>query len=247
MGKICKKCGAGLTLVGSRLRCRPCRNAAASAYYATNAETLKAKSRQWGMENKEKVKQRDAARYAANPEKFKAKSSAWYAENKERARAAGVKYRLANMERCREVSRKYYEANKEASLRTSREWVKANPERRKEIVAKWSKANPESGRTSCRKRRALTKGAIGPHHTVSDFLLCITVQDKCCWYCGFPFPMKIHADHVVPLSKGGGNGPDNIVASCPDCNLSKANRLLGSEWIPPIYGILKQKDLTDPF
>lgn len=32
-------------------------------------------------------------------------------------------------------------------------------------------------------------------------------------------------DHVVPLIKGGGNGPENIVVACATCNLKKGAKL----------------------
>lgn len=37
------------------------------------------------------------------------------------------------------------------------------------------------------------------------------------------------ADHVIPLSRGGSNDPENLVAACMPCNSSKADKLL-SEW-----------------
>lgn len=36
-------------------------------------------------------------------------------------------------------------------------------------------------------------------------------------------------DHVVPLVKGGSNGPDNLVIACSTCNLRK-NDKLPHEW-----------------
>lgn len=49
-----------------------------------------------------------------------------------------------------------------------------------------------------------------------------------CAYCS-ERPQRMCADHVVPLSRGGTNDPDNLVACCLPCNSSKADRLL-SEW-----------------
>lgn len=40
---------------------------------------------------------------------------------------------------------------------------------------------------------------------------------------------RMCADHIVPLSRGGTNDPDNLAAACVPCNLSKSDRLL-SEW-----------------
>ena len=51
-------------------------------------------------------------------------------------------------------------------------------------------------------------------------------------YCWTPLT-SYHVDHVVPLSRGGGNGVDNICLACPSCNSSKNNKLLGLEWVPP--------------
>lgn len=47
-----------------------------------------------------------------------------------------------------------------------------------------------------------------------------------CRYCGEPATI---ADHVVPLSKGGLDIQENMVAACFDCNSSKGDKLL-SEW-----------------
>lgn len=48
-----------------------------------------------------------------------------------------------------------------------------------------------------------------------------------CRYCGASGEdTQLHVDHVIPVSKGGTNDPDNLVASCEECNLGKAARLL---------------------
>ena len=44
-----------------------------------------------------------------------------------------------------------------------------------------------------------------------------------CQYCGARTSLTV--DHVIPRSKGGGSGWDNIVASCAPCNRRKADRL----------------------
>lgn len=49
-----------------------------------------------------------------------------------------------------------------------------------------------------------------------------------CRYCGTqegPF----ECDHVVPVSRGGDNDPDNLATSCKPCNASKGARTL-AEW-----------------
>jgi hypothetical protein len=49
-----------------------------------------------------------------------------------------------------------------------------------------------------------------------------------CRYCGDQAE-RMCADHVVPLSRGGTNDEDNLVACCLPCNSSKCDRLL-DEW-----------------
>lgn len=54
--------------------------------------------------------------------------------------------------------------------------------------------------------------------------------DYRCWYCGTDSNvsgrMSYEIDHVQPVSKGGTNDPDNLVASCRSCNGEKADMTL---------------------
>ncbi|MBT7410501.1 MAG: HNH endonuclease [Methylococcales bacterium] len=48
-------------------------------------------------------------------------------------------------------------------------------------------------------------------------------KGKCC-YCGTKIDDQIATlDHVIPKSRGGGNGIDNLVVSCKLCNNSFAD------------------------
>lgn len=47
-----------------------------------------------------------------------------------------------------------------------------------------------------------------------------------CHYCGFP---AIEVDHVIPVSRGGGNDLENLVAACWECNHEKLD-LTPDEW-----------------
>ena len=51
-----------------------------------------------------------------------------------------------------------------------------------------------------------------------------------CQYCGrhrrqLGYRESLTRDHVVPLSRGGGNGWNNVVTACSRCNLRKGNAL----------------------
>ena len=46
-----------------------------------------------------------------------------------------------------------------------------------------------------------------------------------CQYCGsHPPHIVLELDHITPVSKGGGNGNNNLVTSCFECNRGKAAR-----------------------
>jgi hypothetical protein len=49
-----------------------------------------------------------------------------------------------------------------------------------------------------------------------------------CQYCQ-ETPDRLECDHVVPVSRGGSDEPDNLVAACKPCNASKKDKLI-SEW-----------------
>ncbi len=53
-----------------------------------------------------------------------------------------------------------------------------------------------------------------------------------CWYCGkTEEPMSI--DHIVPLSHGGKDNPNNLVPRCRSCNSRKKTKSLEEyrEWL----------------
>lgn len=121
---------------------------------------------------------------------------------------------------------------------SNKKWCENNPERYAVIKAKgiadlrqreidnpdWAKANSKKAKA---RRRARILNSPGSH-TSADILLQRKAQtDKKgrlhCWWCGKIIKDEdYHLDHVIPLSRGGSNGADNIVLSCPKCNLAKS-------------------------
>lgn len=73
------------------------------------------------------------------------------------------------------------------------------------------------------KRRAKLKEIPGSY-TKNDLLIIFQKQEGACLYCDANVGRRgkrWHADHFIPLSRGGTNYPENIVIACADCNLSK--------------------------
>ena len=49
-----------------------------------------------------------------------------------------------------------------------------------------------------------------------------------CEYCRMHQSLQgasFHLEHIVPISLGGTDDPDNLAWACPGCNLKKSNRL----------------------
>jgi len=63
--------------------------------------------------------------------------------------------------------------------------------------------------------------ANGGTHTDRDVLRQYDAQNGECFYCQVPLQNKYHVDHRIPVSRGGSNGPENLVCACGPCNLRK--------------------------
>ena len=87
--------------------------------------------------------------------------------------------------------------------------------------ADWRSENKELQSTYRNRRRALNANAEGSH-TAADIAELLTLQKYKCACCRTSVRDSYHVDHVKPLSKGGGNGRENIQILCQKCNLSKS-------------------------
>lgn len=96
----------------------------------------------------------------------------------------------------------------------------------RESIHKWQQAHPESAKASAHRRRAhaIANTPKGEHYTMADVKLQYKSQKGKCWHCGVKLNDVYHIDHFVPLAKGGTNSANNIVVSCPKCNLSKNDK-----------------------
>lgn len=127
----------------------------------------------------------------------------WYAKNRDKRSAQIRQYRADNIERDSERAAEYRAANREA-IRA----YFASPQGRA------AKNRAEA------RRRAVKRGApVGDLHAASEYRQLLAGDP--CSYCGAPAE---HADHIVPLSKGGPEAWDNLTAACASCNGRKNTR-----------------------
>lgn len=77
-----------------------------------------------------------------------------------------------------------------------------------------------------RKRTYAAKRVAAPNwQTTRERIL--ARDGRRCTYCGSD--ENLECDHIVPVSRGGGHGDDNLTTACRSCNRSKSDRLL-EEW-----------------
>lgn len=184
--------------------------------------------RVYRIKNKERIVERDRAYYAGRKEKAAEYGRAYHAANKQKDNARARKYRAANPERMAEYKKKWVEIQGEYVVEYKRAWRIAHKKRLAEKDLAWARANPEKVKARGQRRRARKAGAEGTH-TAADIQAQYKAQHGKCYYCNGKVGEDYHVEHVIPLSRGGSNGPENIVIACPTCNLRKGDKL-PSEW-----------------
>lgn len=90
--------------------------------------------------------------------------------------------------------------------------------------AEYHRRYPEKLKARKARRRAREAGAPG-QYTAADVRRQLRAQRGRCYWCGAKLGDDYHVDHVIPLAKGGSNGPENIVCACGPCNLSKGDKM----------------------
>lgn len=123
---------------------------------------------------------------------------------------------------CKSCILAYHSTIVDVKARRNREWQKANAEKVTGYTRKWYRGNREVARQNARRRRARVGRARGKH-TFSDWRALCDWFGNACLSCG-KAEETLHADHVVPITKGGSNFIDNIQPLCGRCNASKGNR-----------------------
>jgi len=139
-------------------------------------------------------------------------------------------WRSANHNKAREHQRRDRIKHPEKHRAYRQKYRQSLKGRRKSMLyaQHWRIAHPEYARTHAARRRARQR-LVGGSYTSADVKRQYTAQKGRCYWCGKKVGDTYHVDHVIPLDKGGSNGPENIVIACPFCNDSKGAKL-PHEW-----------------
>lgn len=140
-------------------------------------------------------------------EAIKATKAAWHKANKEKIRARRAILRAADPAAQRARTAKSYVDNREYFIAKAAAWYKADPKR-------WRAAK------AVRRARKLSAGG---RHTAKELGALLERQKSRCAnsLCKASLKKGYHADHIIPLSLGGGNSIRNIQLLCAPCNIGK--------------------------
>lgn len=144
----------------------------------------------------------------------------------ERRREYGREWIRQNAEKAREAMRRWRVRHPDEHAAESRAFHARHREERNARSAAYHRANPHVRRTAWERRRARELGAEGSFASEEWLALLLAYAHRCA-YCGAEG--LLHADHRIPLSRGGTNYISNILPACPPCNQRK-HRLTDEEY-----------------
>lgn len=159
--------------------------------------------------------------YTANAERKNLQRRQRHTDKPERLREWAREYYASHRERRCEHSRKHYAANAKKAREYAAAYRAANPEKIRENNAAYYAANPDKFSAYGANRRARIIQAGGTH-TQADLKQIYERQHGKCVLCKCSLAKaKAEVDHIVPLSRGGHNGPSNLQYLCRSCNRAK--------------------------
>lgn len=221
-GKPCRKGHISIRSIPANGSCMACSNERQVRRRAENPERVRAINeasrqrhldkdlaykRKHRIDNLDRYKEWDRQRYLRKTP-----------EDREKDHARAKEWRDNNPERVREIARQTYRNNPKHYLKKSKAWRVRNPERWKKMQSDWRRANPERISQLNAKRRALDANADGKL-TPADVRRITATQKGRCACC--KKKRRLSVDHIIPLSKGGTNWPNNIQMLCRPCNSAK--------------------------
>lgn len=235
-GKPCKYCGNTLRYKSSR-GCVDC---------------TRSKLKQWARDNPEKIKESRRKTYYKYRERNIQRSMDYHKSHRDKKREADKKYRNNHKEQIAKQKRKYYLENKDSIREYKRKWNKKNEirikkkaqvwyrnnqeriknkmkmyysdntESVKKKVKKYRRLNPEIGRAAGRRRRARLNNSYTQKY---NFKLICNHYGNICLRCK-KGNVKLTADHIIPIAKGGDDIAQNIQPLCGSCNSIKGTKII---------------------
>jgi 5-methylcytosine-specific restriction endonuclease McrA len=149
----------------------------------------------------------------------------WHATHRER--------RNAWMRRWQGTSPAYKRwrvANREHNAEIKRIWRKRSPKYKAWVAKNRAKRAAQALEHYYRQRNTLVEYQRDYNVRVPRRAALVIKWDRCqrlCYICGevIETPSMIHADHVIPVTRGGTNDIENLMPTHRRCNVAKGNKL----------------------
>jgi 5-methylcytosine-specific restriction endonuclease McrA len=156
--------------------------------------------------------------FAVKTAKEKAYKAEWYQKNRDRIIKKSRLWAINHPEQKKKNFQLWLSQNLSRFRAVNKAWRKAHPELVAGYVKKWSSNNKSQECAQESKRRARIKNAVGTwsHYDIEKIMSVLGVNCLCCGA-----QQHIHIDHIIPLAKGGSNGPLNLQLLCRSCNCKK--------------------------
>lgn len=162
-----------------------------------------------------------------NKEKIQLASKIWIENNTEHKKELNKQYRECNIEKIKAYKRQYHLNNRIKIIEKTKKWYYENLEKAKTTRNKYKKyyktteAYKASNKATRIKRREVLKNSEKATNTQIKQLI---KESKKCYWCNKELNNLYHIDHYMPIAKGGNHNIENLVISCPSCNLRKHSK-----------------------
>lgn len=201
--KTCIKCLKELPIENFYIR-----NKKTNLRRTTCKDCMYEESKQYKELHKEKISQQLKDYNITNADKLREYRVEYNAKNKERVAIVKREYYDKNIEDRSNYNAEYYQQNREKIIKQSLAYSKTE----KGIASKKNVSN--------RRRLIKRDGSVD-----TNMILEMKNKNNRCYWCDNKLiDNNYHLDHYIPLSKGGKHTIENIVISCPSCNIRKSNK-----------------------
>lgn len=126
----------------------------------------------------------------------------------------------------RDKNRRWRKRNPEKLSSMGKKFRKLYPEKVREAARRWRHKYPEKSTAVTARRRASRLAAEGTY-TGDEWIKVKLRYGNRCLRCLRPESIvKLTADHVMPLTRGGSNWPSNLQPLCQSCNSIKKDKFI---------------------
>lgn len=187
--------------------CKNCNHTTCKKFYKENPEKLKAKHQRIKERNIKKINEGILPK--PNKTCYRCK----------------VEKPISEFYKCLSRFDGYQSACKQCNRELDKERYKTNPSSKNNSTKKWRKKNPLAVIAMKANRRAREKSAIGSFDKKTIESLYIKQKGSCAC-CGVFLDGIFQVDHIIPLTRGGSNLPENLQLLTPLCNQSKGAKTM---------------------